>query len=81
MFGFTHEAPMRLQVLFILINVEKGARVRVRLYFPPLQQGKTFPRPPGSSKSHRKPNPHNGRNHIYLEPTASLTGQKKLSRP
>lgn len=49
----------------------------MRLYLPPLQQGKTFPRPPGSSKSHRKPNPHNGRSHIYLEPTASLTGQRE----
>jgi hypothetical protein len=34
MFGFTHEAPMRLQVPYILINVEKGARVFVGLYFP-----------------------------------------------
>ena len=81
MFGFTHEAPMRLEVPFILINVEKGARVLVRLYFSPLQQRETFPQPPGSSKSNRKPNPHNGSSHIYFEPTASLTGQKKLFRP
>jgi len=81
MFGFTHEAPMRLEVPFILINVEKGARVLVRLYFSPLQQRETFPQPPGSSKSNRKPNPHNGSSHIYFEPTASLTGQKTLFRP
>ena len=68
---------MRLQVSFYLINVEKGAKVRVRVYFPPLQQRETFPQPPGSSKSHRKPNPNNGRSHIYLEPTASLTGQRE----
>jgi hypothetical protein len=43
MFGFTHKAPMRLEVPFILINVEKGARVLVRLYFPPLQQRETSP--------------------------------------
>jgi hypothetical protein len=43
MFGFTHEAPMRLRVPYILINVEKGARVLVRLYFPPLQQREHFP--------------------------------------
>jgi hypothetical protein len=81
MFGFTHKAPMRLEVPFIFINDEKGARVLVRLYFPPLQQRETFPLPLGSSKSHRKPNPHNGRSHIYFELTASLTGQKKLFRP